>query len=251
MVESLKYIFLGIVQGLTEFLPVSSSGHLVLFQKLLHIQNNQIILDIILHLGTLVALVVFLGKDLKLLLDKKILAYLVLATVITGTIVILCNDFFESLFVSAKYLPVPLFITGIVLLSTKKVSYGARQIRDLKIKDGLWLGLVQGLAVIPGLSRSGVTISALLFRKVERETAFKFSMLASIFAILGALIFKADEASNIGLLEWKYMFFGFLSAFLVGLLALKILLTVIRRAQFHLFGYYCIILALLLWGWLK
>lgn len=245
----IKYIFLGIVQGLTEFLPVSSSAHLVIFQDLLQIRENQLLLNIVLHLGTLAALIVFLFKDIKRLLKTKVLLYIFLATALTAVIVMLGEDFFESMFFSASRLALPLFITGLILLATKKFAKGARLLPDLKVTDALWLGIVQGFSVIPGLSRSGITISTLLFRNVERETAFKFSFLASILAILGALFFKLKDFSSVAPCEFRYMLFGFSAAFLSGLLALKILLIVIRRARLHLFGYYCLALALVLWRW--
>ena len=249
MRDIIQYIFLGIVQGLTEFLPLSSSAHLVIFQDLLDVQENRILLGIILHLGTLAALVVFLFKDIMRLLNKKVLLYIFLATALTAIIVILGQDFFEALFRSAKRLSLPLFATGLILLCTRRFIHGRRGFTDLKVMDAVWLGLVQGLAVIPGLSRSGITISALLFCNVERETAFKFSFLAAIPAILGALFFKLNDFSHLSPFEFKYMLFGFFASFFSGLLALRILLTVIRKARLHLFGYYCLILALALWRW--
>lgn len=239
----IKYIFLGIIQGLTEFLPVSSSAHLAIFQDLFGLKNNQLLLDIVLHLGTLLAVVVFLFKDIRRLLKGKVLLYIFLATAITSIVVIRGKEFFEDLFLSSKNVALPLLITGIILLCTKKFTQGRRGISDLKIGDALWFGIVQGLAVIPGISRSGSTISTLLFRNVEREAAFKFSFLASILAILGALFFKLEAFSQVGFLEFRYMALGFLTSFLSGLLALKILLLVIRRAYLHLFGYYCLVLA--------
>lgn len=231
---------------MSEFLPVSSSAHLVIFQDLLQIRENQLLLYIVLHLGTLLALIVFLFKDIKRLLNKRILFYIFLATALTAIIVILGEGFFESMFLSVKKLTLPLVVTGIVLLCTKRQAQGSRAFANLKIRDGFWLGIVQGISVIPGLSRSGLTISTLLFCNVERETAFKFSFLASIPAILGALFFKISDFSGLAFFEFRYMIFGFLASFLSGLLALKILLIVIRQARFHLFGYYCLVLALVL-----
>ncbi len=243
----IKYIFLGVVQGLTEFLPVSSSAHLVIFQELLRIQEDPILLSIILHLGSLAALLVFLFKDIKRLLKVRFLFYIFSATAITALIVVFGQDFFESMFHSARKLALPLFTTGLILLCTKKFRPGRRSLPDLKIGDAFWLGLVQGISVIPGLSRSGVTISALLFRDVERVAAFKFSFLASIFAILGALFFKLGDFSGLAVYEFKYMASGFFASFFSGLLALKVLLAVIRKARLYLFGYYCLALALVLW----
>ncbi len=247
----IKYIFLGIIQGVTEFFPVSSSAHLVIFQQLLQIQENQILLGIVLHLGTLLALIVFLFRDIKQQLNKKIIAYLSLATALTAVVVIFGQGFFESMFFSARRLAFPLFTTGIILLCTKRFGQRAqRNFADLKITDALLLGIVQGFCVIPGLSRSGLTISTLLFRNVQKETALKFSLLASIPAILGALFFKINDFSHLSFFEFRYMALGFLFSFFSSLLALKILLVVIRKTRFHLFGYYCLALALVLWRWL-
>lgn len=232
---------------MTEFLPVSSSAHLVIFRDLLQMQENRILLEIVLHLGTLLALILFLFRDIRRLLNRRILLYLFLATAFTAVIVVLGEDFFESMFLSPRGLAFPLFITGIILLCTKRFTQGRRVFSNLRIIDAFWLGIVQGFSVIPGLSRSGLTISALLFGNVERETAFKFSLLASIPAILGALIFKINDFLGLGFFEVRYMAFGFFASFLSGLLALKILLMVMRKARLHLFGYYCLALALSLW----
>ena len=239
----IKYMLLGIVQGLTEFLPVSSSAHLVILRDLLHLSENRIILEIFLHLGTLLALIVFLLKDLKLLLNKRLFAFIVLATALTSVMVILGREFFENMFLSSERLYLPLFITGIILICTKKFKQTNRTLSNLNIRDSFWLGIMQGFSVIPGISRSGVTISTLLFRNVEREAAFKFSFLASIFAILGALFFKIGDISNLTYFDFRNITFGFFAAFFSGLLALKILLALIRQARLYIFSFYCFALA--------
>jgi len=248
---AIKYAFLGAIQGLTEFLPVSSSAHLVIFQDILGVRQNQLLLDIILHLGTLLALIVFLFKDIRSLLKGKIPLYILSATLLTALIVILGQDFFEGMFASAKKIILPLALTGIILLATKRFNKGSRKIGKLRISDALWVGIVQGFSVIPGLSRSGITISTLLFRNVDGESAFKFSLLVSIPAILGAAIFKIGDFPNVSCIEYKYMIVGFFISFLSGLLALRVLLAVMRKARLHLFGYYCLALALILWRKLR
>lgn len=247
----IKYIFLGIIQGLTEFFPVSSSGHLVIFQELLKVKENQILLDIVLHLGTLLALAVFLFKDIKSLLNKKIIVYLIAATAVTAGIVLLTekvlgSGFWDDLFVSAKSLAIPFLLSGLILLATRKYLPGRRALADLKISDALWFGLAQGLAVIPGLSRMGLTVSVLLFRRVEQKAALQFSLLASVLAISGAAFLKLKDLSGLNPAEFRYISWGFAAAFFSGLLALKILLLAIRRAKWPLFGYYCLALALIL-----
>lgn len=249
--QIIKYALLGVVQGLTEFLPVSSSAHLVLFQEMLQVKENQLVLDIILHLGTLCAVVIFLFGDIKRLLKGRMLRYLIIVTALTAAVVLLGGDFFEKLFLRPKELILPLLVTGLILFLTKKFSKGKRGLAQLNIGDAVYLGIIQGFCVIPGISRSGLTISTLLFRKVDKETAFKFSFLASIPAILGAVVFKLNDFTQIPTFEYKYMFVGFLVSFLSGFLALKLLLIVLRKARLYLFGYYCLALALILWRQLR
>lgn len=243
----IKYIALGIIQGFTEFLPVSSSAHLVIFQEILHIKENQLILNIVLHLGTLCAVIVFLRRDWQHFLEKRVIWCVALTTIFTAAVVIVGKDFFESLFTSSSYVALPLLITGIVLLFTKNFFKGSRTPSNLNSFDAVLVGIVQGLAVIPGISRSGVTISMLLFRKVEPETAFKFSFLISIVAILGALCLEIKGFSSVPVEKVPMMAVAFCVSFGCGLLALKILFSFIQRARMHIFGYYCVILAAVLW----
>jgi len=239
----LKYILLGFIQGVTEFLPVSSSGHLVILQRVLGVGGEEIALSVILHLGTLFAVIIFFFKDiLKLLGNIKSLLLIAIVTIITGTIGIVGKDFFEGLFSSLKPVVLALVVTGIILLLTKRFMDAKRN--SLNIKDAFFLGLAQGLAIIPGISRSGITISTLLFRKIDRETSFKFSFLASIPVILGAALLEAkkiDFALQFNLLNFAA---GFMSSFLTGLFALWVLKLVLQKAKLHYFGYYCIVVAI-------
>jgi undecaprenyl-diphosphatase len=237
----IKYVILGIIQGFTEFLPVSSSGHLVIFQKLLGLKGEEIALTIVLHLGTLLAVIMFFSKDiLKIFRDVKYISFLLLATFITGIIGILGKDFFESLFSSPKAVALALIFTGIVLLFTRNFNAGTNQ--KVGFKDTVILGLTQAIAIIPGVSRSGMTVSTLLFRKIEKEECFRFSFLVSIPVILGATLLeirKIDAAlkNNLG-----HLAVGFLFSLFAGLAALAILKLVIKRAKFYYFGYYCILM---------
>ena len=242
-----KYIILGLVQGLTEFLPVSSSGHLVILQHYFSLDNNCCLVNLTLHAGTLLAVILFFFKDIRELLRKeklKLLIFIAAATVITGVCGIAGNDFFKTLFGSAGLVCVMLIINGIVLLFTRKFLNGKRKFSDLNIIDALWLGISQSLAIIPGISRSGLTISALLARGVKKESAFRFSFLASIPVILGALIFELKDLTFSTLDIPVYpLLTGVVTAFISGLFALKILSIVIRRAKLPFFGYYCLAIA--------
>lgn len=240
----LKYIILGIIQGLTEFLPVSSSGHLVIVQRILGITGQELALSIVLHLGTSLALVIFFLKDiLETLRNIRLLSLIIIVTIITGIIGITGKDFFEHLFSSPKLVAAALISTGIILILTRKFMDNKRNILD--IKDAFILGITQGIAIIPGISRSGITISTLLFRRIDRETSFRFSFLASIPAILGATIL---EAKNIGFalnLEFTNFFVGFIPSFLTGLLSLWLLKIILKKAKLYYFGYYCILVAII------
>jgi len=239
-----RYILLGIIQGLTEFLPVSSSGHLVIAQRLFGFTGAEVAVVIVLHLGTLVAVIIFFFRDIVVALrDMKLMAFILLATFITGAIGVLGKNFFESLFNSPQAAITALFITGIILLMTRKISTGER--KKTELKDGIILGLTQAVAIIPGISRSGITISTLLFRGMHKEACFKLSFLVSIPLILGATLLefkKVDLAMNNNPVNITA---GFIASVISGLLALFFLKLVIKQAKFYYFGYYCIFIALL------
>ncbi len=240
----LKYVILGIIQGLTEFFPVSSSGHLVIMQKLLGISGQEIALAVVLHLGTVCALILFFFKDiLEVFKNIKLLFLILIVTIITGIIGVLGKDFFESLFSSPKLVALALIVTGAILLLTQKIREPKRDTVDFK--DALFLGIMQAIAIIPGISRSGITISTLLFRKIDKETSFKFSFLASIPAVLGAVLLetkKMDIALRTNTISFTA---GFIASLLTGLFSLWILKLILRKAKFHYFGYYCIIIAII------
>ncbi len=239
-----KYVILGIIQGLTEFLPVSSSGHLVIAQRLFGFTGEEIAVSIVLHLGTLVAVIIFFFKDIIIALrDLKLAAFILITTFITGAIGLSGKNFFESLFSSPRVSIAMLFITGVILLLTSRISINAR--KEIKLKDAVILGFTQAIAIIPGISRSGVTISTLLFRGLNKEICFKLSFLVSIPLILGASFLELKELNSAVQTNMVNILTGFTSSVVSGLLALLILKLVIKRAKFYYFGYYCIIAALL------
>lgn len=240
----IKYVLLGIVQGITEFIPVSSSGHLVILQKILGISAEGIIISLVLHLGTALALIIFFFKDILLLLRNiRMMLLILLVSLLTFIIAFSGKDFFEVLFSSPRFVAEALIVTGIVLIATKKFMQGRRN--NITAKDALILGIVQGLAVIPGISRSGVTISALLFRKIDKETSFRFSFLASIPAVLGAVILKAKDIGAAARTDFNHLIIGFIFSFFFGILSLRILKILVEKAKLYYFGYYCIAVAAL------
>lgn len=236
----LKYIILGIVQGLTEFLPVSSSAHLVIMQNILGVKGEELAVTVILHLGTALAVVLFFFRDiLKAFRSLKTLLLITIVTALTGAIGLTGKDFFETLFSSAKAVSIPLAVTGIILVLTSKFKDAARN--SLSIKDAVILGIAQAIAIIPGISRSGITVSTLLFRRIDRETCFRFSFLASIPAILGASLLEARKIDFAFKANAFNLIIGSIFSFFTGLVSLWVLKLVIRRAKLYYFGYYCIV----------
>lgn len=240
----LKYIVLGIIQGLTEFLPVSSSGHLVIMQKILGITVEEVTVSIVFHLGTILALVIFFLRDiLNLVHNIKQLSLIVVVTIITGIIGLAGRDFFKTLFSCPKLVAIALILTGTLLIMTKKFMNVKRN--NVNFKDAFILGIAQAIAIIPGISRSGITISTLILRGIDKETSFKFSFLASIPAVLGATVLEAKNICLALNLEFTNFFAGFISSFLTGLLSLWLLKIILKKAKLYYFGYYCIAVAII------
>jgi undecaprenyl-diphosphatase len=245
-----KYIALGLIQGFTEFLPVSSSGHLAVAQKLWGLTEQSVAIAVIMHLGTLLAVIAYFFKDiLKAARDIKMLGMILLVTFITGIIGFTGKDFFEQIFSSVKAIAIGWLISGIILLLTK--SFMSSNRAKPNIKDCLILGVTQGIAIIPGVSRSGITLSTLLFRKIEKISSFNFSFLVSIPAVAGAAILEAKKIGFALNGEPKGLIAGFLCSFVSGLFALWLLKKVLDKAKFYYFGYYCIAIAVFTFIFIK
>ena len=247
----LQAIFLGVVQGLTEFIPVSSSGHLVFFQSLFGFKKPQLLFDIMLHLGTLMAVGVYFRHDLwemargmrRSLMEKRLdpsarlLVWIVLATIPTGLMGILFMDWFESLFSKPRIVGGMLLITGLLLWLTRLPKKEGRKIEKMTWIDSILIGIAQGIAIIPGISRSGTTIATGLFRGLDRELAGKFSFLLSIPAILGATVLEFRKMGSPG--EAGINLLGMAVAFGVGIFSLKFLMKIIKNGRVSVFSYYC------------
>lgn len=235
-------IFLGIIQGLTEFIPISSSAHLVIFQEILGIKEHQVFFDIVLHLGTLFAVIIYFYKDIINIIrftreGSRMLALLFIGTIPAGVAGIFLKDFIETIFSSPVSVSVLLAITGIVLYATKYIKKDTTE--NISILDALIIGFAQMFAIAPGLSRSGMTISTGIFRGIERKRCARFSLLLSIPAITGALVVKSGDIKELNSLNIFNILLGFLSAFLVGYIAIKVLVKVLEKAKFYIFAYYC------------
>lgn len=280
-------IFLGVVQGLTEFLPVSSSGHLVLAELALgdtfKFAEEAVIFNLVLHAGTLLPVLWFYRSDLLRIVqaflpsnlgtaarahvtdaagvdhgtqaaqDRRIALYVVLATIPTGLIGVLFKDTFETLFHNAGAVCIALGVTGALLLSTR-ISHRDQAATDavtrLTIGKALAIGLVQGLAITPGISRSGSTIAAALLLGIPREEAARFSFLLSIPAICGAIVLMLKDGVPTGVMSGSELLAGFTAALAVGYFALVALVALVKRGGLYRFTFYVWPLALVAWFYL-
>jgi len=237
---------LGIIQGLTEYLPVSSSGHLVLAQEIMGVNPEGITLEIVVHIGSLLAVTIYYRRRLGELLKsfftgenpsaRKYAGYLIIGTVPAAVIGLSLEDFFDSMFASPHFTSIFLIGTGVILLSTRFVSYGTNEV---SLKTALIIGMAQACAILPGISRSGSTISAGLWSKVDPAKAAEFSFLLSIPAIGGATVLKfSDLVRESSALGGPYLLAGIFSL-IFSLAAIHWLLAIIKKGRFELFGYYC------------
>jgi undecaprenyl-diphosphatase len=256
-------LILGVVQGLTEPLPVSSSAHLVIVPALIPgFQPPGVAFDVLLHLGTLLSVVFFLRREIGELLaslmpgkgaaahgrerdtgeraaNRWMVLWIMVATFLTGVIGILFKDRIERLFESVEITACMLFITGILLFGSDRVKTNGRQKGDMNLNDAIILGLVQAAALIPGISRSGSTISFGIFRGLERETAARFSFLLSIPAIGGAVILKSADLLRLGAGDLPVSGAGFIAAAITGFFSLKLLFAMIGKTGLAPFAWYC------------
>ena len=237
----LEAIISGIVQGLTEFLPVSSSGHLVILHKLFGLKEPQLAFDIFLHLGTLSAVFIVFWRDVIdiFTIRKKIGFFIIIATAATAIFVFMFGKGVEASFGNYRLVGAMLILTGSWLIIGSFVRFGTGGLTGFK---SFLIGIVQGVASIPGISRSGATISTALFLGVEPRNAARFSFLLSIPAIIGASLLKIRQGGFEGF-GVNYIF-GFFTSCIIGVFSLKLLLRSLERGRLHFFGFYCIAVGL-------
>ncbi|MFH1862426.1 MAG: undecaprenyl-diphosphatase UppP, partial [bacterium] len=250
--DLLSALLLGLVQGLTEFLPISSSGHLVLAQQLLGFKEPMLFFDLLLHLGTLAAVVIYFRKDLLGILrqneseeslrlsGRRWLILIAVGTIPTGLIGFFFKDQFEALFGSPKIVSIMLLITALLLAFSDRVKSAKSRAGHLVIWQSLIVGVAQGIAIIPGLSRSGATITAAIFSGVQPNTAARFSFLLSIPAILGATALEAGDAVGSFDGNWVVYLLGVSVAFVSGYFSIDILLKLVTRRKLWRFSVYLI-----------
>ena len=263
--NSTEAIILGVIQGLTEFLPVSSSGHLVLFQKILGMKNAELFFDVAVHLGTLLAVIVVFRLEImkittalvqlifwagpkKTIRQKvesdpqlKMALLIVIGSIPTAILGFLFAGIADRLFRSGLITGLMLIVTGLLLWLTRRTgaSQDQAQCNRLTPKNAFIIGTVQGLAIIPGISRSGSTISIALMLGIDREMAARYSFLLSIPAIIGAgLLSVKDDLFQTNLAIGTALLGAFTAA-LVGYAALKALLQMVKKGRLHVFAPYC------------
>ncbi|MCD4742497.1 MAG: undecaprenyl-diphosphate phosphatase [Desulfobacteraceae bacterium] len=258
--ELYQGILLGILQGITEFLPVSSSGHLVLGQHFFNLTEPMLAFDISVHMGTLAAIVIVFFKDIKEIgisvykaiyakSDIKFFLLIITGCIPTAIIGFIIQIWEDVIFSSILLVGFMLIVTGCILWLTrhkqKPMKEQSMDISNFSFKSAFFIGVCQGIAVIPGISRSGATISAGLFAGLDRKMAAKFSFLLSIPAIIGAellqLIGSLNSLGSVNqpVIMTNITLFGTLSSFITGYIALIILLRIVNNGKLHLFAPYC------------
>ncbi|WP_406535871.1 undecaprenyl-diphosphatase UppP [Methanobrevibacter sp.] len=258
----IQAIIIGVVQGLTEFLPVSSSAHLVFAHNILNVESS-LAFDVFLHLGTLIAVVWYFRYDIIKMLKswwlsigdllqgrfmqgfredpyKRLAWYVILATIPVGIVGVLFEDAVDSLFAGALYVPAFfLFVTGTILYLSQRMPGGNINLHNITKKEALFMGLGQACAVLPGLSRSGTTISAGLVAGLDKEFAAKFSFILSIPAIFGAFVFQLKDIGSAMDANFLPILLGFVASIIAGYFAIKWMLDLIKNKSLDIFAYYC------------
>ncbi len=266
--DIIQTILMGIVQGLSEFLPISSSAHLVftsnfykVFKGIEIVQNTnqEVFLDIMLHLGTLIAVLIYFRKEVLEIAhalivglktknysskDFKLGIYIILGTFLTIFVAFPLSDIAEILVFKPAIVGIILFFTGVILLSGEFVSKKLTEKKDISLKTAIIMGIAQGIAALPGFSRSGLTIASGLFSALDRTTAARYSFLLSIPIILGASmvypLVKIDFAEVITY-NWTAIIAGTIVSGIVGYLCIKYFLKFVSKFSLSIFGYYCLI----------
>lgn len=269
--HTLQAIITGAIQGLSEFLPVSSSAHIVFSNELYSLITNtkiieginpeEIFFDIMVHLATLAAVVIYFFKDLKNIFSDffkalkekdyknenfKIFNYIFLSTIITGIVGLSLKSTVEKLIINPQIICFLLIITGCILLLSEKMYRGDKKIN---LKSAVLMAIAQGLAVFPGFSRSGLTICTALFNGIDRITAARFSFLMSIPVILlASLVYPIIELdySQIATFNFKAIALGSLTSFIVGYFCIKYFMQLLGKISLRAFGYYCFIISIIM-----
>jgi len=263
----IEAIILGLVQGLAEFLPISSSGHLALLQQAFGIREDNVLLfAVLLHVGTLISVFIVYWKDIWELIVELCLTFkdiftgkglrieerpvrklglmIIIATIPTGIIGIFFNDFFDGLYNSVVPIGIGLLITGCLLVLAEKRNAANKRIGEMRYLDALIVGTVQGIAICPGISRSGSTLFGSLMCNLDREFAVKFVFLMSIPSILGSAVLETPDAlaQGMSMADLGPVLVGMIVAAVSGLVAIKTMIKVVSNKKLNYFSYYVWIL---------
>lgn len=253
MLLLLEYIFLGIVQGLTEFLPISSTGHLVLFRKLFGLDEIGLLFDTMLHLGTLIAVIVVFWPEIRQLIanpTSKLARLLVVGTIPTGVIGLAFEDYFEEISRTGVTIGWEFLATGVILWTVESMRKGHRRFEQINYTDALIIGTLQGAAILPAISRSGLTIAGSLLRGIDRADAARFSFLLSLPAILGACTLQTVKLTQNPLDTAMLipMIVGTFFAAVAGYFAIRWMLKIISTGSMKGFAVYVWILGGIILG---
>jgi len=252
--DILHATLLGLIQGLTEFLPVSSSGHLAIAQHFLPgFEQPGLLFDVLLHFATTMAVIIYFRSDIKRLLtcffrkdayaidDRHTFWMIIIGSVPTAIIGLTGKDFFAGLFENLLVIGCMLLLTAMLLIVAEKSRKDGRSLAQLRVNDALLVGFVQGMAIIPGISRSGSTIATLLLRGVDGEAAARFSFLLALPAICGAMLLSLKDLQHVATNEIPAYGLGAAMAFASGLFAIRWLMDVVRRKRLAGFAVYCLL----------
>ena len=256
-------VILGLVQGLAEFLPISSSGHLALLQQWFGIDENKVLLfAVLLHVGTLISVFIVYWKDIwELIVElcltvkdiftgkglrleerpvRKLGVMIIVATIPTAIIGLLFNDLFDRLYTSVLPIGIGLIITGFLLIFAERTGNSSRGIEKMNFRNALFIGTVQGIAICPGISRSGSTLFGSLICNLDRKFAVKFVFLISIPSILGSAVMEAPDAIKAGfdMAQLGPVIVGMAVAAISGLIAIKTMIKIVSDKKLSYFSYY-------------
>ena len=253
MLEYLESIILGIVQGLTEFLPISSTGHLVLFGKLFGLREAGLLFDTLLHLGTFLAVVIVYWSEVKYIIThpfSRLTKLLVVGTIPTGIIGLTFKDFFEEISRTGQTIGFEFVATGFIIYAVESLRRGNRSFDQINYVDALIIGTLQGAAILPAISRSGLTIAGALMRKIDRAEAARFSFLLSLPAILGATVLQTKDLleNPIESTHLVPMLVGTVFAAIFGYIAIRWMIRIISTGSMKGFAVYVWILGAIILG---
>lgn len=244
MNEVIKTVILGLIQGLTEFLPVSSSGHLLVARKLFGLADAGLLLDTMLHLGTLLAVMVVFWSDILGMIRRpfsRLTLLIIAGTVPTAVIGLSFKDFFEEVARTGVTAGWEFLVTGVIIWAADSMKdRGYKGEKEISYLDSFLVGALQGAAILPAISRSGLTIAGALFRRIDRKTAARFSFLLSIPAIMGATLVQIPDLLEGGseVIGAGPLVLGTMAAAVSGYIAVKWMLNIIQRGSLKVFAVY-------------